>query len=129
MEVFLKPAFADHDEHGATSKDLNLVDCNPNAAGTFAVLPVQQPAEIVNYKSMGNTPALLGAAFAVGAVVALGLTLTASVRGRRRDLALLKTLGFTRRQLVATVASQATIAALVGVIIGVPSASCSDGGC
>ena len=87
---------------------------------TITVLPVQRPAEIVNYRAMGNTPALLAATLAVGAVGALGLTLTASVRRRRRDLALLKTLGFTRRQLVATVASQATVVALIGTIIGVP---------
>jgi ABC-type antimicrobial peptide transport system permease subunit len=85
--------------------------------GTFVVLPVQQPAEIVNYRTMGHTPALLAAALALGAVVALGLTLIASVRRRRRDLALLKTLGFTRRQLVTTVASQATVAALIGTLI------------
>src|SRR5262249_46496321 len=57
--------------------------------GTFAV-PVQRPAEIVNYRTMGNTPLLLGGALALGAVVALLLTLLASVRRRRRDLALLK---------------------------------------
>jgi len=74
----------------------------------------------VNYRTMGNTPALLGAALAVGAVAALGLTLIASVRRRRRDLALLKTLGFTRRQLAATVATQATLAVALGVLIGVP---------
>ena len=66
-----------------------------------SVVSVQRPAEIVNYRSMGSTPALLGAALAVGAVSALALTLIASVRRRRRDLALLKTLGFTRRQLAA----------------------------
>ena len=38
------------------------------------------------------------------------LTLITSVRRRRRDLALLKTLGFTRRQLAAVVAWQSTIA-------------------
>jgi ABC-type lipoprotein release transport system permease subunit len=88
--------------------------------GPPALLAVQRPAEIVNYRTMGDTPALLGAALAVGAVVALGLTLFASVRRRQRDLALLKTLGFTRRQLAATVAWQASIAAILGVIIGVP---------
>ena len=41
-------------------------------------------------------------ALAVGAVAALGLTLAASVRRRRRDLALLKTLGFTQWQLATT---------------------------
>jgi ABC-type lipoprotein release transport system permease subunit len=53
-------------------------------------------------------------------VVALALTLIASVNRRRRDLALLRTLGFTSRQLVATVASQASVAAVVGVVLGVP---------
>jgi predicted lysophospholipase L1 biosynthesis ABC-type transport system permease subunit len=43
-------------------------------------------------------------ALAAGAIVALGLALAASVRRRRRDLALLKALGFTGGQLVETVA-------------------------
>ena len=84
------------------------------------VVEVLRPAEIVNYRSMGTTPALLGATLAVGAVAALALTLIASVRRRRRELALLKTLGFTRRQLAAVVAWQSTIAVGIGVIIGVP---------
>ena len=48
------------------------------------MLPVQRPAEILNYGSLGGTPALLGAALAAGAVVALGITLVTSVRRRRR---------------------------------------------
>ena len=43
---------------------------------------------------------------------ALALTLIASVRRRRRDLALLKTLGFTTRQLAATIAWQASVIAV-----------------
>src|SRR6185437_13571933 len=85
-----------------------------------SVLPVQRPAEIVNYRSMGTVPAVLAGGVAAGTVAALGLTLVASVRRRRRDLALLKTLGFTRRQLAATVAWQSTVVAVVGLIIGVP---------
>ena len=57
---------------------------------------------------------------AVGAVAALLLTLLASVRRRRHDLAVLKTIGFTRRQLAATVAWQATMAAIVGSAVGIP---------
>jgi hypothetical protein len=91
-----------------------------SAGSGGVVLAVQRPAEIVNYRSMGTTPALLGAALALGAVGALALTLIASVRRRRRDLALLKTLGFTHRQLAAVVAWQSTVAVAVGVIIGVP---------
>jgi ABC-type lipoprotein release transport system permease subunit len=56
----------------------------------------------------------------VGAVVALGLTLVASVRRRRRDLALLKTLGATRRQLASVVAWQSTVAVVIGTVVGVP---------
>ena len=48
------------------------------------------------------------------------MTLIASVRRRRRDLALLKTLGFTERQLAATVAWHATTAVAIGVVFGVP---------
>jgi hypothetical protein len=96
----------------------------PNAVGgggeSVEVLPVQYPAEIENYRSIGATPVLLAAGLAAGAVVALGLTLTASVRRRRRDLALLKALGFTQRQLAACVAWQSTVAAAVGVIAGIP---------
>ena len=93
---------------------------DPNAGGTFTVLPVQQPAEIVNYRAIGAVPALLAAGVVLGAVAALELTLAASTRRRRRDLALLKSLGFTHRQLATTVAWQASVAAVVGVVVGIP---------
>jgi len=96
---------------------------DPNSAAygvSFVVLGVQRPAEIVNYQSTGASPGILAAGLAVGAVVALGLTLGASVRRRRRDIALLKTLGFTRSQLAVAVAWQASVAAFVGIVVGVP---------
>ena len=85
-----------------------------------SVLPVQRPAEIVNYRTMGRMPAFLAGGLAAGAVAALGLTLVASVRRRRRDFALLKTLGFTRRQLAAAVAWQSSVITTAGLVIGVP---------
>jgi hypothetical protein len=97
-----------------------LMAKDPDAGGTFHVLSVQRPAEIVNYRSTGATPAVLAAGLAAGAVVGLGLTLAASVRRRRRDLALLKTLGFSQRQLAATVSWQASVAAVIGIVMGVP---------
>jgi ABC-type antimicrobial peptide transport system permease subunit len=74
----------------------------------------------VNYRSMGATPAILAGALALGAFCALGLSLMASVRQRRRELALLKTFGFTRRQLASAVAWQATTTVLIGTIVGIP---------
>src|SRR5256885_12986605 len=75
---------------------------------TLFPYPTLFRSEIVNYRTMGATPALLASGLAAGAILALGLTLTASVRRRRHDLALLKTLGFTKRQLAAAVAWQAS---------------------
>ena len=78
------------------------------------------PAEIINYKTMGAMPAILAGGLAFGAVLALGLTLAASVRRRRQDLALLKALGFTRRQLAGTVGWQATVTSAFGALVGAP---------
>ena len=99
-----------------------VINTDPNSGGgqTYVVLPVQRPAEIANYQATGATPGVLASGLAAGAVVALGLTLAASVRRRRRDLALLKTLGFTQRQLAAAVSWQASVAAIVGLVVGVP---------
>jgi len=98
-----------------------LVDKTPNGGGSSTfVQSVLYPAEIENYRTIGIIPDLLALALAVGAVVALGLTLIASVNRRRRDLALLRTLGFTGRQLLSAVAWQASVAGAVGAIFGIP---------
>jgi len=106
----------------AARRSLQRIDTTlkHSADGAGGVSPVLRPAEIVNYRSQQNIPVYLGAGLAAGAVLALALTLLASVRRRRRDLALLKTLGFTRRQLAAVVAWQSTVAVGIGTLVGVP---------
>jgi ABC-type lipoprotein release transport system permease subunit len=54
------------------------------------------------------------------ALLAVGHALVTGVRRRRREFAILKTLGFTRRQVRATVAWQATTMGTVGLVIGIP---------
>jgi hypothetical protein len=92
---------------------------NPYNFGVV-VQSVLRPAEIVDYRSMGTTPAILGASLGTAALAALGLTLLASVRRRRRDLAVFKILGFTRSQLSAVVAWQSNAAVAIGTVVGVP---------
>jgi hypothetical protein len=90
---------------------------DPAPSGVVGAL---RPAEIADYRAVGSTPGWLAGILAAGAVGALGLTLVASVRRRRREFALLKAIGFTGRQLAATVAWQATVSAVVGVVVGIP---------
>ena len=98
------------------------IAADPDAAGNdgVSVLGVQRPAQIVNYRTHRGHPAGPGR------------------RARRRggprprshphrlrpagaaDLALLKALGFTRRQLSAAIAWQSTVAAVIGVVVGTP---------
>ena len=99
----------------------SIVRQNPQIKGDGgSVLAVQRPAEILNYRTLGTTPTILGIALAAGAVIALGLTLVTSVRRRRTDLALLKSLGFTKRQLASAIAWQASVAVGIGCLIGIP---------
>ena len=102
------------------SIDAIVTKLGGGSGGGPPLLGAQRPAEIIAYSNLGATPNLLGGALASGAAVALGLTLVASVRRRRRDLALLKTLGFTNRQLAATIAWQSTVAVGAGTVVGAP---------
>ena len=94
----------------ARSPRIMRADPTPGSA-TYEVLGPQRPAEITIYQSTGATPVVLALGLVAGAIVALALALTASVRRRRRDLALLKTLGFTRRQLAGAIAWQSSVIA------------------
>ncbi|MGD0851942.1 MAG: FtsX-like permease family protein [Acidimicrobiales bacterium] len=107
--------------HRAALRSLSatLVKLGGNNNGAQAQ-SVQRPAQIINYGSLGSTPVVLGGALALGAVVAMELTLITSVRRRRRDLALLKILGFTRRQVAAAITWQSSVATAIGTAIGVP---------
>src|SRR5206468_13013976 len=68
-----------------------------------------------------NLPVALGSLFALTALATLIHLLITSVRRRRRDLAILRTLGFRRRQILATVAWQSAILAAVALVFGIPS--------
>jgi hypothetical protein len=76
--------------------------------------------DLINLERVGYLPGLLAGLVALLALGTVTHALVTSVRRRRRDLATLKTLGFTRGQVSQTVAWQATTFALLAVAIGVP---------
>jgi hypothetical protein len=114
----------DGDDSPAALRSLQKISYTINATNddqpSGGVVSVLRPAEILDSGSIELIPTVLGAALALGAVVALMLTLLASVRRRRRDLALLKTLGLSGRQLATVVAWQSSVAVAIGAVVGVP---------
>jgi len=82
--------------------------------------PLDRPAELANYARVRSTPLILAGLLALVAAAMIGHALVSSVRRRRHDLAILKTLGFVRRQVSATVAWQATTFAVVALAVGLP---------
>jgi hypothetical protein len=88
--------------------------------GSCAVVSDQRPADIKDYASVRDTPLVLAAVLIVFAVGTLAHVLLTGVYRRRRDLALLKTLGFARSQVLGVVAWEASAFAVVALLIGLP---------
>ena len=79
------------------------------------------PTDVQSYNRVSMTPVYLAGLLAIFGAAMVGHALVTSVRRRRRDLALLKTLGLTTRQVAAAVAWQASTFALLGAVFGVPA--------
>jgi FtsX-like permease family/PPIC-type PPIASE domain len=78
------------------------------------------PQTVADFGGVRNLPVVVSALLAAIAAAALAHTLVTAIRRRRRHLAVLKTLGFDRRQLLAAVAWQATTFAAIGLVVGLP---------
>ena len=78
------------------------------------------PTSLINFGEAVNFPLIFGAMLAVVGAATLAHLLVVSVARRRREIGLLKVLGFVNRQVASAVAWQATTVALIGIIIGVP---------
>jgi putative ABC transport system permease protein len=78
------------------------------------------PTDLVNFGQAISFPALLGLTLALFGVATLAHLLLVSVSRRRKEVALLKVLGFLRRQVSAAVCWQATTVCLIGIVVGVP---------
>jgi hypothetical protein len=78
------------------------------------------PTSLINFGEAVNFPLIFGAMLAVFGVATLLHLLVVSVAQRRREVALLKVVGFVNVQVASTMAWQATTLAVVGIVIGVP---------
>jgi hypothetical protein len=79
-----------------------------------------RPTDVLNYARIQRTPLVLAAVLALLAIGVLANLLVGSIRRRRHDIAILKTIGFRRRQVSATVAWQATTVVGLALLIGLP---------
>ena len=88
--------------------------------GACQVISDQRPGDIRDYAGVRDTSLVLGALLVVLAVGTLAHVLLTGVRRRRRDLAMLKTLGLSRGQVLRLVAWQAGAFGCVALLAGLP---------
>ncbi|WP_147375438.1 ABC transporter permease [Jiangella rhizosphaerae] len=79
-----------------------------------------RPPQIADVAAMRSAPVLLAVVIAAASAVGLGVVVRAAARGRRRELAVLRVLGATGRQVRATLRWQALTIVGVGLAFGLP---------
>jgi hypothetical protein len=93
----------------------------PPGPDSCLVTDDQRPSDIQDYAGVRDVPLVLGGVLALLAVGTLAHVLLTGVRRRRRDLAVLKTLGMDRSQIVRVVAWQASALAAAALLVGIPA--------
>jgi ABC-type lipoprotein release transport system permease subunit len=78
------------------------------------------PADVDRLAQVAALPWLLGGVIGFLGAAATAHAVLSAVRRRRGELAVLKTVGFVRRQVSATIAAQASTFAAVAIVVGVP---------
>jgi hypothetical protein len=118
---------------GADSEDYLFVRWRPGVDAAAATrqlvriggpdlfpIPATLPVAVADLRRMEDLPLALAGFFGLLACATVAHALVTTVRRRRRDLAVLRSIGFTRRQTRGAIAWQATLLAMVGIVIGVP---------
>ena len=106
-----------------TSLVRRITSANPDGipGGTYELrLNRVRAAAILNAEQMGAEPLTLALGLTAAAVLSLTLTVLTAVRRRRRELALLKALGMTRRQVRAIITWQTTLTLAIAIGAGAP---------
>jgi predicted lysophospholipase L1 biosynthesis ABC-type transport system permease subunit len=86
----------------------------------FEASPQSPPVAVQNLEQLGRLPEGVAAMVGSVAVLAIANALVVAVRRRGRDLAVLRAIGFTRRQTGSTVVVMALAIVILGAVVGVP---------
>jgi hypothetical protein len=78
------------------------------------------PAQVADLRLVSNQPIWLALIVGLLAAAALIHALVTAVRSNRRQIGVLKSIGFTRRQVMSTVVWQASMLAAAALVVGVP---------
>jgi hypothetical protein len=97
-----------------------LADLSRHLGSGYQLTTPQRPADLVNFGRVQNLPLIFGGIVALLGAATLAQTLMTSIRRRRRDLAILRALGFSPAQVRGAVACQATTFVMVAMVIGLP---------
>jgi len=82
--------------------------------------PAVLPTAVITLGDLRSLPLALGVFFALLASATVAHALVTTVRRRRHELAVMRSIGFTRGQSRVAIAWQATLIAAAGVVVGVP---------
>ena len=111
-------AFVDFTPGGETPD--HLAQLQHQIGTEYGISRSEPPVDILSFGRVQNLPVLLALLLTGLAVATLLLTLVSSARRRRRDLAVLKSLGYRPRQLAGVVACQSTAITVIGLVVGIP---------
>jgi hypothetical protein len=100
--------------------EITALEARLNVLGAYAVSGAGTPADLVNFGQVEDLPLLVGLALGAAALLTVAHLLLTTVRRRRRDLAVLRVLGLTSRQVRATVSWMAVTVTLAALAAGVP---------
>jgi ABC-type lipoprotein release transport system permease subunit len=114
-EDYLLVKWAPHTDTAAAQKRATRI----GGSGLFAQEALL-PTAVADLARIEDLPLALGAFFALLACATVAHALVTTVRRRRHDLAVLRAIGFTRRQTRGAIAWQSTLLAVAGVVVGVP---------
>lgn len=104
----------------ARQNGIDALASRVSKAGAFIVQGPATPAGLVNFGGLQDFPLIIGIAPYGLVLLTIIHLLVTSTRRRRQDFAMLRTLGFTRGQVLRTVAWQGATLTATALIIGIP---------